>query len=102
MTDKRYPRPHDRQIVYLKEVVTGPNIEVGDYTIYNDFVHDPQEFETNNVLYHYPVNGDKLKIGKAGTMRCGRCPPTRFPSSLMNGALMQKTSAAHGTTRAIS
>ena len=115
MTDKRYPRPHDRQIVYLKKVVTGPNIEVGDYTIYNDFVHDPREFETNNVLYHYPINGDKLKIGKfcsiacgakfclqAGTMRCGRCPPTRLPSSLMNGALMQKTSAAHGTTRAIS
>ena len=71
MTDKRYPRPHDRQIVYLKEVVTGPNIEVGDYTIYNDFVHDPQEFETNNVLYHYPINGDKLKIGKFCSIACG-------------------------------
>lgn len=71
MTDKRYPRPHDRQIVYLKEVVTGPNIEVGDYTIYNDFVHDPREFETNNVLYHYPINGDKLKIGKFCSIACG-------------------------------
>mgnify|MGYP000209879990 CR=1 FL=1 len=71
MTDKRYPRPHDRQIVYLKKVVTGPNIEVGDYTIYNDFVHDPREFETNNVLYHYPINGDKLKIGKFCSIACG-------------------------------
>ena len=39
MTDKRYPRPHDRQIVYLKKVVTGPNIEVGDYTIYLSLIH---------------------------------------------------------------
>ena len=71
MKNKRYPRPHDRQIVYLKDVITGPNIEVGDYTIYHDFVHDPQEFETNNVLYHYPINGDKLKIGKFCSIACG-------------------------------
>ena len=31
--NKIYPRPHDKQIVYLKDVVTGPNIEVGGYTI---------------------------------------------------------------------
>lgn len=43
--NKRYPRPHDKQIVYLKDVITGPNIEIGDYTIYNDFVHDPCDFE---------------------------------------------------------
>ena len=48
MKNKRYPRPHDRQTVYLKDVITGPNIEVGDYTIYNDFVHDPCDFEKNN------------------------------------------------------
>ena len=71
MTDKIYPRPGDRQIVYLKEVITGPNIEVGDYTIYNDFVHDPRAFEQNNVLYHYPVNGDRLKIGKFCSIACG-------------------------------
>lgn len=53
--NKRYPRPHDKQIVYLKDVITGPNIEIGDYTIYNDFVHDPCDFEKNNVLYHYLV-----------------------------------------------
>ena len=52
------------QIVYLKDVVSGPNIEIGDYTIYNDFVNDSCNFEKNNVLYHYPVNGNKLKIGK--------------------------------------
>lgn len=66
-----YPRPHDQQIVYLKDVITAPNIEVGAYTIYNDFVHDPRDFEKNNVLYHYPVNGDKLIIGKFCSIACG-------------------------------
>ena len=68
---KIYPRSRDNRTVYLKNVIRGENIEVGDYTIYNDFAHDPQEFERNNVLYHYPVNGDKLKIGKFCSIACG-------------------------------
>ena len=32
MRNSIYPRPCDKQTVYLKDVVTGPNIEVGDYT----------------------------------------------------------------------
>lgn len=71
MNDKIYPRSNDDQIVYLKNVITKPNIEVGDYTIYNDFVHDPRDFEINNVLYHYPINGDKLKIGRYCSIACG-------------------------------
>lgn len=69
--DKIYPRSNDEQIVYLKNVIKNPNIEVGDFTIYNDFVHEPADFEKNNVLYHYPVNGDKLKIGKFCSIACG-------------------------------
>ena len=60
---KIYPRTGDMETVYLKNVVTDPGITVGDFTIYNDFVHDPRQFEKNNVLYHYPINHDKLKIG---------------------------------------
>lgn len=71
MRNKVYPRPGDTQIVYLQDVVNDPNIEVGAYTIYNDFVHDPRDFEKNNVLYHYPVNGDRLKIGKFCSVACG-------------------------------
>lgn len=71
MRNKIYPRPGDTQIVYLQDVVNGPNIEVGAYTIYNDFNHDPRDFEKNNVLYHYPVNGDRLKIGKFCSVACG-------------------------------
>ena len=39
--------------------------------MYNDFVHDPRDFEKNNVLYHYPINGDRLKIGKFCSIACG-------------------------------
>lgn len=68
---KIYPRSGDAEIVYLKNVITRKNIEIGDYTIYNDYVHDPREFEKNNVLYQYPVNGDKLKIGRYCSIACG-------------------------------
>lgn len=71
MRSRVYPRPHDGQTVYLKDVITGPNIEVGEYTIYNDFVCDPRDFEKNNVLYHYPVNGDRLVIGRFCSIACG-------------------------------
>ena len=71
MKKQMYPRSNDTQTIYLKDAVTGPNIEVGDYTIYNDFVQDPCDFEKNNVLYHYPINGDKLIIGKFCSIACG-------------------------------
>lgn len=71
MDGRIYPRSGDKETVYLKNVVSGANIEIGDYTIYNDFVHDPRDFERSNVLYHYPVNGDRLKIGKFCSIACG-------------------------------
>ena len=46
---KIYPRTGDKETVYLKNVVTDPSIIIGDFTMYNDFVNDPQEFEKNNV-----------------------------------------------------
>lgn len=66
-----YPRSLDRETVYLKNVVKDPKITVGDFTIYNDFVNDPRCFEKNNVLYHYPVNHDRLTIGKYCSIACG-------------------------------
>ena len=96
--DKMYPRTGDRQTIYLKNAITNPNIQVGDYTVYNDFVHDPREFQQNNVLYHYPINGDKLMIGKFSSIACGRsfcltaptirwtlCLPIPFRCFLKNG-----------------
>lgn len=46
---KIYPRTGDTQTVYLKSVITNPNIKVGDYT----------------------VNHDKLVIGKYCSIACG-------------------------------
>ena len=66
-----YPRTGDKETIYLKHVITNPNITVGDFTMYNDFVNDPTLFENNNVLYHYPINHDKLQIGKFCSIACG-------------------------------
>lgn len=68
---KIYPRSEDKQIVYLKNVVKDPSIIIGDFTFYHDFVNDPRDFEKNNVLYHYPINHDKLIIGKFCSIACG-------------------------------
>ena len=70
-SNKIYPRTGDAQTVYLKSVITCQNIEVGDFTIYNDFVNDPRDFDKNNVLYHYPINHDRLIIGKFCSIACG-------------------------------
>ena len=68
---KIYPRTGDTQTVYLKHVITDANIKAGDYTMYNDFVNDPRDFQKNNVLYHYPINRDRLIIGKFCSIACG-------------------------------
>lgn len=69
--EKIFPRKGDKDTVYLKNVVSNPYISVGEYTMYNDFVNDPRDFEKNNVLYHYPVNGDRLIIGRFCSVACG-------------------------------
>lgn len=69
--NKIYPRTDDLSTVYLKNVITNPNIIIDDFTMYNDFYNDPKEFEKRNVLYHYPVNKDKLVIGKFCSIACG-------------------------------
>lgn len=70
-SQKIYPRTGDLQTIYLKNVIDDPSIEVGDFTVYNDFVHDPRHFQRNNVLYHYPINHDRLIIGKFCSIACG-------------------------------
>lgn len=66
-----YPRTGDKNTVYLKSVVTDPAIIAGDYTMYHDFQQDPREFQKNNVLYHYPVNKERLVFGKYCSIACG-------------------------------
>ncbi|MEG0277112.1 MAG: CatB-related O-acetyltransferase [Coprobacillus sp.] len=65
----KYPDPNTiypnqyKTICFVKNVVKAPNIQIGDYTYYDDLI-DPTQFEQNNVLFNYPEFGDKLIIGK--------------------------------------
>ena len=71
MTKKIYPHSKDKDTIYLKSIISNPNIIVGDYIMYNDFIREPTDFEKNNVLYQYPINNDKLLIGKFCSIACG-------------------------------
>jgi virginiamycin A acetyltransferase len=72
-----HPLENYKNLVFLKNIVTHPNIMVGDYTYYDDLV-DPCNFE-KNVLYHFDFIGDKLIIGKF----CAIASNVKF---IMNGA----------------
>lgn len=72
-----FPMPGIRSLCFLKNVVTNPNIIVGDYTYYDD-LQNTLSFE-NNVLYHFDFIGDRLIIGKF----CAIASGAKF---IMNGA----------------
>ena len=76
--DTRYPVAGLARIAFLKNLITRPYIEVGEYTYYDDPV-DPAGFERHCVLYHSPFDGDRLIIGRFCAIGHG----VRF---LMNGA----------------
>lgn len=56
------PLDHAPSMVFLRPLVTHPQIEVGEFTYYHD-VDDPLGFE-KNVLYAFPFIGDRLIIGR--------------------------------------
>lgn len=60
--DAKYPNPEVEEICYIKNVISNPNIIVGDYTYYND-KRGADLFE-KHVTHHYKFIGDKLIIGK--------------------------------------
>jgi virginiamycin A acetyltransferase len=72
----RHPISGVQRTGFLKHFVTRPNIEVGDYTYYDD-PEGMEQFE-KNVLYHFDFVGDRLVIGRF----CSIAAETRF---IMNG-----------------
>lgn len=64
-----YANPY-KTSCFIKNVVTAPNIHIGDYTHYDDPA-DPAAFEKNNILFNRPAFGDKLVIGKFCSIACG-------------------------------
>ena len=57
-----YPNEKIKSVCYIKNVITRPNIIVGDYTYYDD-INGPVRFE-ERVTHHYEFYGVKLIIGK--------------------------------------
>jgi len=82
-----FPRTNDPHTCHLKEIITNNNIIIGDYTYYHDF-NDPKQFEKKNVIYQYPINNDKLIIGKFCSIASG----AKF---LFNGGNHRKDSFAN-------
>jgi virginiamycin A acetyltransferase len=72
-----YPMRGFPQICFLKNAITRPYIEVGDFTYYDD--PDGSERFEKNVLYHFPFIRDRPTIGKF-------CPIARGVKVIMNGA----------------
>ncbi|WEP01107.1 CatB-related O-acetyltransferase (plasmid) [Streptomyces sp. FXJ1.172] len=56
-----HPLPAHERVAFLKPLVTSPNIDVGDYTYYDD-PDGATDFERRNVLYAY--GPERLVIGK--------------------------------------
>jgi virginiamycin A acetyltransferase len=75
--DVVYPIENWYRTCFLKNIITNPQIIVGDYTYYDD-AQDVYNFE-KNVLYLFDFIGDRLIIGKFCQIASG----ARF---IMNGA----------------
>lgn len=72
-----YPLAGYNRLCFLKNIIKNPNIQVGDYTYYDDFER-VENFE-KNVKYHFDFVNDKLIIGKF----CMIASDVKF---IMNGA----------------
>lgn len=74
----KHPIPMHPRVGFLKPLVNRPNIEIGDYTYYDD-PDGPDLFADKCVLHHYDFIGDRLIIGRF----CAIAEGAQF---IMNGA----------------
>jgi virginiamycin A acetyltransferase len=73
-----YPLPDHPRVGFLKAFVDQPNIEIGDFTYYDD-PDGPDRFVERCVLHHYDFLGDRLIIGRFCALATG-------VTFIMNGA----------------
>ena len=76
--DTVHPNENIPSVCYIKNIITRPNIQVGDYTYYDDAATGGEDFESH-VTHHYEFIGDKLIIGKF-------CAIGKGVEFVMNGA----------------
>jgi virginiamycin A acetyltransferase len=72
-----YPLQGYDRLCFLKNLISHPQITIGDYTYYDDF--ETVENFRKNVRYHFDFTGDKLTIGKFCMIASGA-------EFIMNGA----------------
>lgn len=95
-----FPNEKIKSLCYIKNVITRPNIIVGDYTYYDD-IDGAERFE-EHVTHHYDFNGDKLIIGKFCAIARGiefvmnganhrMCSVTTYPFNIMGGGWEKST-----------
>lgn len=65
----RFPVAGQPSMVFLRDLIDNPQIEVGAYTYFHDF-DDPTGFE-RNVKYLFPFIGDRLVIGRFCSIASG-------------------------------
>ena len=97
--DTMHPVAGHPRVVFLKTIVRSPNIEVGDYTYYDD-PGDPAAFEWENVLYAY--GPERLVIGRYCALATGvrflmaganhsTAGVSTFPFAIFGGAWAEQT-----------
>jgi len=97
-----YPNEAIKSICYIKNVITRPNIIVGDYTYYDD-INGAEKFQ-ERVTHHYEFIGDKLIIGKFCAIAKGiefvmdganhrMCSVTTYPFNIMGNGWEKSTPA---------
>lgn len=72
----KFPLKGHDKLCFLNNVINMPNVEVGDYTYYDDF--EKVDNFIKQVKYHFEFVGDRLVIGKFCAIGSGA-------SFLMNG-----------------
>jgi virginiamycin A acetyltransferase len=75
--NSEFPLPNYDKLCFLKNIISRSNIQVGDYTYYDDF-ENVYNFE-KNVKYLFDFTGDKLIINKFCMIASG-------VTFIMNGA----------------
>ena len=79
-----HPNEQIKSVVFIKNVISRPNIIAGDYSYYDD-ADGAERFE-EHVTHHYPFLGDRLIIGKF-------CAIAKGIEFVMNGANHRMNSA---------
>lgn len=92
--DAVFPNEAIKSVCFIRNVITRPNILVGEYTYYDD-CNGLERFE-EHVTHHYAFLGDRLIIGKFCAIARGiefvmnganhrMCSATTYPFNIMGG-----------------